>query len=249
LPLDFTAEDEARVADNLEETDERTPEEYAQETAQNSLAQWEFYNPGSFWDFQPVYIELLVEKIDLKALFLPICEEYRVPITNCRGWSDLNLRAAAMRRYRSHEEAGRRCVLLYCGDHDPVGLKISEFLLNNFRELEQAVGWCPDKLIIERFGLNADFIEAHGLSWVDNLETSSGGDLASPSHKWHNYDWVQDYIREYGARKCEANALVVRAEAGRQLCRDAIEKYSPDRPPYYLTGGPPRAAACLTTAW
>jgi hypothetical protein len=45
---------------------------------------------------------------------------------------------------------------------------------------------------------------------------------------------VQDYIREYGRRKVEANALVVLPEIGRQLCRDAILRFIPaDAPEKY----------------
>jgi hypothetical protein len=45
---------------------------------------------------------------------------------------------------------------------------------------------------------------------------------------------VQDYIREYGKRKVEANALVVLPEIGRQLCRDAILRFIPaDAPEKY----------------
>jgi hypothetical protein len=43
---------------------------------------------------------------------------------------------------------------------------------------------------------------------------------------------VQDYIAQFGVRKCEANALV--PEVGRQLCRDAITEFIPaDAPRRY----------------
>jgi hypothetical protein len=45
-----------------------------------------------------------------------------VPLTNFKGWSDLNSRAAMMQRFAEHERQGRRCVALPCGDHDPGGL-------------------------------------------------------------------------------------------------------------------------------
>jgi len=45
-----------------------------------------------------------------------------------------------------------------------------------------ATGYSPDALIIDRFGLNSDFIEAQGLSWTNNLITSSGEDLANSKH-------------------------------------------------------------------
>jgi hypothetical protein len=224
LPIDFTVEDEARGADNLEKYDDTDPARYAAVLA-GALHRWTDYSPGSFWDNQPVYIQMVVEKIDLKYLFLPVCRLYRVPLINSRGWSDLNLRAALMRRFQEHERLGRRPVLLCCNDHDPVGLQIPNLLPKHLEELREAVGWSPHNLTIERFGLNADFIEMHDLTWIDGLKTGSGKDLGDSKHKQHNHAFVQDYIAEHGKRKVEANALVVRPEAGRHLCRESIERH------------------------
>jgi hypothetical protein len=96
-----------------------------------------------------------------------------------------------MRRFRNWEARRKQCVLLYCGDHDPGGLQISDFLHANLAELEKAVGWSPDKLIIDRFGLDYDFIEANGLTWIDNLETGSGKSLADPKHPDHLKPYVK----------------------------------------------------------
>jgi hypothetical protein len=227
LPIDFTASDENRAAQNLEDPDRETPEEYAQSWVESAALSWNRYDPGSLWDFQDVYIEMAVEKIDLRSLFGGICAEYRIPIWNCRGWSDINSRAELMGRFRRHSDAGRHCVLLYCGDHDPSGLLIAETIRKNLHDLTRAVGWVPDEaaLTIDRFGLNYDFIETNGLSWNEGLETSSGGNLADAKHKDHFKSYVQDYIRQYGERKVEANALVTRPDAGRDLCREAIGRY------------------------
>jgi hypothetical protein len=225
LPLNFCAEDEARAADNVEVINACDPKEFAKEIANHLIVHWKLYSPVSFWDFQKVAIYMVVEKIDLKTLFSPICAEYHVEIRNARGWSDKNMLAAMMRWFKAQEEKGRLCILLYCGDLDPKGIQMSELIKQHMKELEKAVGWNPDKLIVERFGLNADFIEKYGLTWIDGLITSSGEDLADPDHKHHNAPYVQDYIGKYGARKVEANVLVVQPQAGRQLCRDAIEKH------------------------
>ena len=91
--------------------------------------------------------------------------------------------------------------------------------------MADAVGWHPGNLIIDRFGLNYDFIQGHNLTWIDNLETGGGQRLDHQDHPDHDKAYVQDYIREYGARKVEANALVVRPDAGRELCRQAILQY------------------------
>jgi hypothetical protein len=37
--------------------------------------------------------------------------------------------------------------------------------------------------------------------------------------------YVQEYIKKYGVRKVEANAIVVVPDKARELCRSAIEKY------------------------
>jgi hypothetical protein len=150
-----------------------------------------------------------------------------VPLINARGWSDLNMRAQMMVRFKEHELQGRLAVLLYSGDLDPKGVQMSDLIKWLLKELEHADGvdWNPDNLIVDRFGLNADFVERHNLTWIDGLKTSSGKDLADPKHRDHNSGYVQQYIKKFGKRKVEANALVVRPEAGRQLCREAIEKY------------------------
>jgi hypothetical protein len=227
LPLDICAVDDKRAADGLEDLDDSNIEVEADEIVGYAERAHRYYTPVSFWDELPVYLELLVEKIDLKNLFAPVCAEYHVALANGGGWNDIHGRAAIMRRFAAHEAAGRQCVLLYCGDHDPGGLNISDCLRGNFVDLEHAVGWSPDGLIIDRFGLNYDFIESQNLTWIDNSETGSGGKLDDPSHPDHHKPYVQNYLRQFGARKVEANALVVGPAAGRALCQQAIERYLP----------------------
>ena len=71
--------------------------------------------------------------------------------------------------------------------------------------------------------------EQQRLTWIDNLETGSRRRLDDPRHPDHAKPFVQDYLKRFGARKVEANALVVRPDAGRELCHQAITKYvSPD---------------------
>jgi len=150
---------------------------------------------------------------------------------NSRGWSSMLQRAEYAQRFKEAEKRGLKCVLLYCGDHDPDGLRISEFLRKNLRDLKDVLwsngtrGYDPSGLIIDRFGLNYDFIIANNLTWIDNLITGSKKNLADPSHPNYHQTYVQDYLAKIGVRKCEANALVVRPREAAELCRNAIEKY------------------------
>jgi hypothetical protein len=224
LPLNICAEDGARQADNLEELGQAVDEEA--EWALTTLRGWhEHYQPISFWDYQTVYLEMVVEKIDLKSLFTDVCAKYHVPIRNAKGWSDINSRAEMALRFGEHEQAGRECILLYCGDHDPSGLNISNSMHENFWQISGATGWAPGNLEIDRFGLNFEFIRDNGLSWTENLITASGEDLGSTQHPDHRKPYVQDYIARFGRRKVEANALVVRPEPGRKLCEDTVLRY------------------------
>jgi hypothetical protein len=228
LPLDICADDEARLFLCTETIDGNVDDE-TEIIVRSALNWWKDYTGSSFWENQNYFIQMLVEKIDLRSLFEPICEEYRVRLGNARGWADMNQRGNLMREFKYWEQRGKHCVLLYCGDHDPSGLAITTYLRDTLSKLSRAVGWSPENLIIERFGLNADFIESAELSWIDNLLTGSGKDLGDPKHPDYKKPYVADYIAKYGKRKCEANALVTAPELGRKLCRDAIEKYIDQR--------------------
>lgn len=233
LPIDFVAEEESRGFSGVEKPDDTDPIGYMKKYLRATLQCGDWYTPD-WWDGEEYYIQMVVEKIDLKTLFKPLCEEYHIPIATAKGWSSMLQRAEYARRFREAEDKGLKCVLLYCGDHDPDGLRISEFLRSNLKELanirwaDGAKGYDPKDLKIDRFGLNFDFIKANNLTWIDNLITGSGKNLASPSHKNHDLQYVQDYLRDIGERKCEANALVVARAASEDLCRQAIEAYLGD---------------------
>ncbi len=230
LPIDFVAEEESRKFSGVEVPVLDSPAEFMKRFLEETLECERYYTPD-WWEGEDYYIQMLVEKIDLKSLFEPVCQDYHIPIATSKGWSSMLQRAEYARRFKEAEDMGLKCVLLYCGDHDPDGLRISEFLRKNLddlmfiRWLDEVEGYDPINLEIDRFGLNYDFIEANHLSWIDNLITGSKKDLASPSHPNHFMDYVQSYLRDIGVRKCEANALVVTPTQGRLLCREAIEKY------------------------
>ena len=64
-------------------------------------------------------------------------------------------------------------VLLF-GDLDPVDVAITHTFRKNLKDMSRATGYTADKLIIKRFGLNKDFIDAHKFVWIVNLMTSGG---------------------------------------------------------------------------
>lgn len=233
LPTDICSADEKRSLRGLERLDYQDPEDYSHYVANELIGEAiEDYQRISQWENQDYFVSMAVEKKDLVQIFGPVCREYGVPLANFSGWADINSRLEFMRLFKEWEAKGKQCVLLYCGDHDPGGLHISSSMRKNLDDLSGtwskylgSMDWHPDDLIIDRFGLNYDFITQHHLSWVENLITGSGKNLADPGHKEHHKPYVQDYLRRFGARKVEANALVTRIDAGRELCKQAILKY------------------------
>jgi len=228
LPIDFVAEESAREFSGVEVPCQHSPVQDLGNWVDHALRSGDMFDVD-WWKDEDYYVQMVVEKIDLVTLFSPVCEQYHIPIANSKGWSSMLQRAEYARRFREAEERGMQAVLLYCGDHDPAGLQISNFLRKNLRDLEDVVwrdgeqGYDPSDLRIERFGLNFNFIEDHGFTWIDNLITGGGQDLASPSHRHHNMEYVQRYLQNVGERKCEANVLVTQPTVARTLCRNAIE--------------------------
>ena len=230
LPVDFVAEEESRQFSGVSKQTPETLQEFIRAYIEAPLSCYEWYEPD-WWANEEYYIQMLVEKIDLKTLFSPVCEEYHIPIATSKGWSSVLQRATYALRFKEAEERGLKCVLLYAGDHDPDGLRISDFIKKNLYDIQDvcweggSTGYDPTNLIIDRFGLSSSYINANNLTWIDNLITGSGNNLALPSHKNHSMPYVKEYIRTYGVRKCEANAIVPFPVEARQLVREAIEKY------------------------
>lgn len=244
LPIDFTAEEEGRKFSGVEKPHEQSPIQEMREWIEASMHSEEYYTPN-WWEGEEYYIQMLVEKIDLKTLFTPVCEKYHIPIATSKGWSSMLQRAEYARRFKEAEDKGLKSVLLYCGDFDPDGLRISEFIQSNLESLKDIVwgddeeGYDPEGLIIKRFGLEYDFIESNHLTWIDNLFTGSGGELArivdgkivagltkqGRPHKNFKMNYLQEYLKKYGVRKCEANAIVPMPKEAKILVESVIIGY------------------------
>ena len=227
LPIDFVAQDESRDFNNVEDLamDFKEPHDYLE-----SYLEWvrdchEQKDDVSFWESQEYYLQMMVEKLDVRNLFDDICEKYHIPIANAKGWSDILSRYNMCVRFKEAEEIGLKTVLLYYGDFDPAGIKIAENFKKNLRDLEKATEWNPQNLIVDHFGLTFEFIEENHLLWIDNLMSGGKKDLSNPKHPDHNKDYVQDYLKKYGVRKCEANAILPIRNIAIKNCEDNIKKY------------------------
>jgi len=156
----------------------------------------------------------------------PVTRKYEVRASCSRGWGDLHSRASLLKRCR---DSGLPNIIFLFGDHDIGGLSITDSFKKNCEELLPALEMdsLPNMEFI-RIGLNKKDIDELGLVWIDGLETSSGKDLSKPSHSQFNDKPTQDYLKKYGARKCEANALLKNPKAAVAIMEKAIQDYVTD---------------------
>ncbi len=221
LPMNICTEDENRSFDHVEElSGEKQPaKEYLRRMLTRMKSIETLKNDAYFWKHQAVYVQMMVEKIDVFNLFNPICKKYHIPLANAKGWSDLNSRYNLALRFKEAEENGKVPVLLYYGDFDPAGLLIANKIQDNIASIKEATDWEPKNLIVDRFGLDYSFIEENHLVWIDNLKTGGNKDANE------NLDYVRDYVRLYGRRKCEANAILRIKDVALRHCEKTIKKY------------------------
>lgn len=73
------------------------------------------------WADQPFYVEVWVEKDALSGVLLPLTDEYHVRLLVNRGYSSATAMFDAAERFKRAACLGKRCILIYLGDHDPSG--------------------------------------------------------------------------------------------------------------------------------
>lgn len=240
LPLNFTAKDESRMFRHTGGlTDAPEVDDYIQNKL-HGLKNGYGYNPA-FWETQDYYLMLVVEKVDMATLFSDQCRRYNIPVANAKGWSSMNQRGELMSRcYQAAANRRQYPVILYCGDFDPAGVYISDNLRSNMEDLAEAAipdgegGYVTnfnlDPVTIDRFALNKETIDDLGLTWINNLKTGSGKDMAKSSHSSYEKYNVPEWLDTIGERKVEANALLKETQAAKDLFQETIEKYLGDDP-------------------
>lgn len=235
LDPDVIEPDASRMATTVDDFEAAPypPEELAQHAVSQigeELKAWATsYHETGYWDGLDYYLEFIVEKKDLVQIFGAMADRYKIRITNGKGDTDIHTRLAMLKRFREHTEAGRRCVLLAIGDHDPKGLNIVEGLHRTIMSCANLKGlnWPYPEFDVVNIGLTEQQIDDLDLMKIGNLETGGGRDLADPQHPDHSKSYVQDYIARFGVWKCEANALVGHPQRAERLLETAINDYIP----------------------
>lgn len=224
LPIDFIAVDENRRIYNRYSPEIEGVENLVLQQV-DVLFDLGEYHRLPYWEDEKYFIQMGVEKKGLISTFNPVCKKYNIQLANFKGWSDLNLFNDYAQMFKEMECKGKIPVLLFFGDHDPKGLQISDMIKKLFYDYIGGTKWNPEGLIVDRIGLNLDFIEEHNLMWIDNLESSSGKRPKRDINGNFENKCIRHYVLKYGERKVEANAILKVQEIVRDYLAKKIESY------------------------
>ncbi len=95
------------------------------------------YHPIGFWYDQDFFLEMS-RRTTSRTCSAPSARVSESPWRMRKAG-----RIAMMERFERWEDRGKQCVLLFCGDHEPAGLNISEFLKSNLAGLSDAASRQP----------------------------------------------------------------------------------------------------------
>lgn len=138
------------------------------------------------WAGQDYYVEVWVEKEALAGVVGQICARVDVPYFSCRGYVSASEMWRAAERLKSKHRAGRKCVVLHLGDHDPSGIDMS-------RDIKDRLGGVFNAWVhVKRIALTMEQVEAYNPPPNPAKETDSR---------------FAGYLDEYGDESWELDAL------------------------------------------
>lgn len=141
VPFELVGEDSTRALSGDDVFDkEETPREYINRQLRVSLEQAANYWPSSYWKHQTHFPIIWSEKLDVLKLFKPELPRAIRRFAG-KGQADINSRVSVIRECIWAEENDLQPVILYVGDHDPSGIKISDGIADNLRQLASVMDW------------------------------------------------------------------------------------------------------------
>ncbi len=110
-----------------------------------------------YWERQPYYLEVWVEKEALGNVIAKACTPWRVPYLSCKGYLSASEAWRAGQRFEDKITEGKKCVLVHLGDHDPSGIDMTR----DNRERVDLFSNCPGEVDVRRIALNMDQIRKY----------------------------------------------------------------------------------------
>jgi len=109
----------------------------------------------SYWDEQPAYVEVWLEKDALSGVFFEVTRVWDVPLMVTRGYPSISFLHDAGETIAGN---AKRAFLYYFGDHDPSGVDITRAVEEGIREFAPGAD-----VTLERIAVTEKQIEAWNL--------------------------------------------------------------------------------------
>jgi len=93
-----------------------------------------YYNTIPRWHNQQYHVEIFIEKDAVVGMFKEVLKDRQVRIVPNRGWSSLTYEFDNINRLLTKKREGKTVHVLYFGDYDPTGLRMSYNLGQKFRQ-------------------------------------------------------------------------------------------------------------------
>jgi hypothetical protein len=112
------------------------------------------------WADQRLVAELWCEADTHRELLRPVAMEFGIPLVITRGNASLShMWSCAQGITERYDKRGQHTLIVYCGDHDPAGLDMSEHLHERLCEWHMP----PQACRVERVAITVAQIREHGL--------------------------------------------------------------------------------------
>ena len=137
------------------------------------------------WKRQEYYVEVLVEKDALAGILEPIVSEYHVRLLADKGYPSISSMHDLANRIRKQVRRGKKCVILYMGDHDPSGLDMVTNIPKQMENLKVIVA-------VKHIALTKDQVQKYNLL----PQYAKKGDSRHPNYKEKHgqYSWELDAL-------------------------------------------------------
>lgn len=198
---------DARVAgllpwDGIEDRAREFKPWHIEEDPRKALDGIEFNFAVDLWAAQNTYIECWVEKEALGNVVERACTPFKVPYMSCKGYLSASQAWRAGERFKEAYEAGKNCVLLHLGDHDPSGIDMT-------RDNKDRIWLFSEEshVKVRRLALNSDQVQRYN---------------PPPNPAKLSDSRATDYIRRFGDSSWELDAL--QPQVIEQIIENAIRE-------------------------
>lgn len=164
-----------------------------------------------YWQNQPNYVEVWIEKDALIGVIERICRKLDVPYFSCRGYTSQSEMWSAGQRLAERITEGKRAVIIHLGDHDPSGKDMTRDIEDRIN-LFLGVDYGSSEFEVNRIALNMDQVRKYN---------------PPPNPAKMTDARAEDYVREFGRQSWELDALDPKVLPG--LIEKTVREYMDDK--------------------